>query len=158
MEKKTNAMRMLEQASIPYEMREYEFDVKNLSGVHMAEANNLPLELVYKTIVLKGDKNGYLVCCLPAAAEIDLKKVARLSGNKSVELVEVEDLEKLTGYIRGGCSPIGMKRKFPTYASSEMKDKEMIYISAGKRGYQLHLKSADLISFASVVLGDITQG
>ncbi|MCI2069085.1 MAG: Cys-tRNA(Pro) deacylase [Bacilli bacterium] len=156
MEKKTNAMRMLEQGKIPYEMKEYEYDLKDLSGVHMATVNDLPLDEVYKTIVLKGDKNGFLVCLLPSAEEIDLKKVAKLSGNKSVDLIPIPDLEKVTGYVRGGCSPIGMKRKFPTFAASSLKDKEKVYVSAGKRGFQLHLKSADLISFCQITLGEIT--
>lgn len=149
---------MLDQAKIPYEEREYEFDVDNLSGVHMAEENNLPLELVYKTIVIKGDKTGYFVVLLPAAGVIDLKKAAKISGNKDADLVNVKDLEKLTGYVRGGCSPIGMKKKFPTFASDEILKRDDIYVSGGKRGYQLHLKAKDLLAFCQIMVGDLTQG
>lgn len=153
--KKTNAMRMLDEAKIPYEVKEYEVDPEDLSGLHLAEKASLSPEKVFKTIVLYGDRSGYLVVCLPVGEEINLKKAAMLSGNKSVELIPVSDLEKLTGYVRGGCSPIGMKKKFPTFASEKMRTQEKIYVSAGKRGLQLYLAPADLIAFCDITLGDI---
>ncbi|SRR5574344_558295 len=157
MEGKTNAVRMLERGKIPFTLREYQFDLEDLSGEHMAAVNNLPLESVFKTIVLKGDKKGYLVCLVNAADSIDLKKAAKISGNKAVELVPVSELEKLTGYVRGGCSPIGMKKVFPTYASDKILKPDMVYVSAGRRGLQLVLKAADLIRFCSITVGDLIQ-
>ncbi len=154
---KTNAMRILESNKIPFEVKEYEVDEDDLSGAHVAQETNLPPEKLFKTIVLKGDKVGYYVCLLPVLDEIDLKKASKLSNNKSSELLHVKDLEGITGYIRGGCSPIGMKKKFPTYASNKILNTEDVYISAGKRGYQLHMKSADLVKFCSIGLGDVTK-
>lgn len=153
--KKTNAMRMFDEAKIPYEVKEYDVDPEDLSGLHVAQTASLPPGQVFKTIVLKGDRSGYLVVCLPVGDEIDLKKVAALSGNKSVELIHISDLEKITGYVRGGCSPIGMKKKFPTFASEKLRGQEKVYVSAGRRGLQLYLSSADLISFCEIFLGDI---
>lgn len=153
--KKTNAMRMLDEAKIPYEIVEYDIDPEDLSGIHVAQTASLPLEQVFKTIVLHGDRSGFLVVCLPVVDEIDLKKAARLSGNKSIELIRISDLGKITGYVRGGCSPIGMKKKFLTYASKKLKQQERVYISAGKRGLQLHIASADLISYCDITLGDV---
>jgi len=123
----------------------------------------LPCRRIYhpikssRTIVLQGDVTGYLVVLLPVASEIDLKKVARLSGNKSVELVPVASLEKITGYVRGGCSPIGMKKKLPTFASEKLRAFEKIYVSAGKRGLQLYLGSGDLVAFCDIEIGDIER-
>jgi len=155
--KKTNAMRLLDEAHLHYEVKEYDVDPDNLSGVHVAMSADLLIDQVFKTIVLKGDVSGYLVALVPVASEIDLKKFARLSGNKSVELVPVAALEKITGYVRGGCSPIGMKKKFPTYASEKLCRLEKIYVSAGRRGLQLHLASADLIAFCDIEIGDIER-
>ncbi len=155
--KKTNAMRMLDEAGIPYEVVEYDVDPEDLSGVHVAQTASLPLESVFKTIVLHGDKTGYLVICVPVGDEIDLKKAARLSGNKSVELLRIADLEKVTGYVRGGCSPIGMKKKFPTFASEKLSSKEKVYVSAGRRGLQLYIASADLIAFCDIMAGEVTK-
>ncbi len=155
--KKTNAMRMLDEAGIPYEVVEYDVDPDDVSGVHVAQRASLPLEQVFKTIVLHGDKTGYLVICVPVGDEIDLKKAARLSGNKSVELLRIADLEKVTGYIRGGCSPIGMKKKFPTYASERLSAQDMVYVSAGKRGLQLRIASKDLVAFCNITSGEVTK-
>ena len=155
--KKTNAMRMLDKANVPYQVKEYKYDESNLSGLHVALDNNLPIELLFKTIVLKGNKTGFIVVCLQADKEIDLKKAAKLSHNKSVEPLHVKDLEKTTGYIRGGCSPIGMKKTFPVYADSSMEGKEKIYISAGLRGLQLVMKPCDLINYCSITLGDVVK-
>lgn len=155
--KKTNAMRMLDRANVPYQVKEYVYDESNLSGLHVALDNNLPVELLFKTIVLKGNKTGFIVVCLQADKEIDLKKAAKLSQNKSVEPLHVKDLEKTTGYIRGGCSPIGMKKVFPVYADISMKDKDKIYISAGLRGLQLVMKPSDLIDYCSITLGNVIK-
>lgn len=154
---KTNAMRILERSKVPFDVKEYEVDEDDLSGVHVAEETNLPCSKLFKTIVLKGDKTGYYVCLLRVDEEIDLKKASKLSNNKSSDLLHVKDLEGITGYIRGGCSPIGMKKKFPTFASDKILKEEDVYISAGKRGYQLHLKPADLIKFCQIKLGDISK-
>jgi len=155
--KKTNAMRMLDEAKFHYEVVEYDVDPEDLSGVHVAQTAALPLDQVFKTIVLHGDRTGYLVICIPVGDEIDLKKAAKLSGNKSVELLRISDLEKVTGYVRGGCSPIGMKKKFPIFASDKLRANKTVYVSAGKRGLQLDIASADLIEFCGIDLGDVTQ-
>ncbi len=152
---KTNAMRILDSKKIKYETLTYEVDESDLSGEHLAKENGLDVSSVYKTLVMKGDKTGFLVCCLPAAENVDLKKVARVSGNKSVEMLPVKDLLTITGYIRGGCSPIGMKKKFPTFINSTVLDKEKIYVSGGLRGIQLILSPADLISAADAKVEDL---
>jgi len=141
---KTNALRILDRANIKYEIREYEYDDNHLSGDHVLKQVELDADSVYKTLVLKGT-HGYLVCCIPVLEEIDLKKLAKASGNKSVEMIHQKDLLNLTGYIRGGCSPIGMKKKFPTYFQEDIILQERIAVSAGKRGLQVILKSDDLI-------------
>lgn len=146
---KTNALRMLDQAHIQYETKEYEYDDEHLSGSHVLNQVNLPAEAVYKTLVLKAT-HGYLVCCIPVLEEIDFKKLAKETGNKSVEMVHQKDLLGLTGYVRGGCSPIGMKKKFSTYFHKDILLQDYVAVSAGKRGLQVILKPQDLIS--------ITQG
>lgn len=142
---KTNALRLLDQAHIHYETKEYDYDDEHLSGDHVLSQVNMKPDEVYKTLVLKGTKD-YLVCCIPVLEEIDLKKLAKVSGNKSVEMVHQKDLLNLTGYIRGGCSPIGMKKKFTTYFQEDMILQEKIAVSAGKRGLQVILKPDDLIN------------
>ena len=112
---KTNAMRLLDAATIEYSTKEYEYDESDLSGHHAAEVLGIPAEQVFKTLVTKGDKTGYIVFCIPVDEELDLKKAASVSGNKKVDMIHVKELLPLTGYIRGGCSPIGMKKKFPTF-------------------------------------------
>ena len=131
---KTNAMRMLDIAKIPYEIKEYEVDENDLSGTHIADEIGLPYQIVFKTIVTKGDKTGYCVFCLPCDKEIDFKAAARASGNKSIEPLHVKDLLGITGYIRGGCSPVGMKKKFPTFIDESCLDFEKITVSAGVSG------------------------
>lgn len=142
---KTNALRMLDQAHIQYEMKEYEYDDDHLSGEHVLSQIDLAADSVYKTLVLKGT-NGYLVCCIPVLEEIDLKKLAKASNHKSVEMVHQKDLLGLTGYMRGGCSPIGMKKKFPTYFQEDIILQDKIAVSAGKRGLQVILNPQDLIN------------
>jgi Cys-tRNA(Pro)/Cys-tRNA(Cys) deacylase len=144
---KTNAMRQLDAARIVYEPKTYIVDENDLSGVHIAEQIGLPFERTFKTLVAMGDKTGPLVFCLPVHREIDLKKAAALTGNKKIEMVHVKDLLALTGYIRGGCSPIGMKKKFPTYVHSSALGHEKITVSAGVRGAQMLLDREALVAF-----------
>ena len=152
---KTNAMRLLDAAKIKYEVCEYEVDENNLAGTHVAEQIGLPLEMVFKTIVTKGDKTGYMVFCIPCDKEINLKKAAAVTGNKKIEPLHVKDLLGLTGYIRGGCSPVGMKKKFPTYFDASVNDREMITISAGVRGAQLKLNAKELIAYTEAEAYDV---
>ena len=144
---KTNAMRMLNAAKLPFEIMEYEVDESDLSGTHIAEQIGLPCEMVFKTLVAKGDKTGPLVFCIPAAEELDLKAAASLTGNKRIEMVHVKDLLGLTGYIRGGCSPVGMKKKFPTFVDESALEHPKITISSGARGAQLLISTEALLQF-----------
>ncbi len=144
---KTNAMRQLDAAKIPYEVLTYEVDESDLSGTHIAAEIGLPMEIVFKTLVAKGDKTGYLVFCIPVEREIDLRVAASLTGNKKIEMVHVKELLGLTGYIRGGCSPIGMKKKFPTYFDASAAEHVRITVSAGVRGAQLLLEREALVAF-----------
>ncbi len=152
---KTNAMRLLDAAKISYEVKEYEVDENDLSGVHIASQIGLPFEQVFKTLTAKGDKTGVVVFCIPVHKEIDLKKAAIVTGNKKVELLHVKDLLATTGYIRGGCSPIGMKKKFPTFIEESALDFEQITVSAGMRGAQLLLKVDELLKFTGAKLCQI---
>ena len=154
---KTNAMRQLDAAKIKYKVYEYEVDESDLSGTHIATQLGLDFEMVFKTIVAKGDKTGYLVFCVPCHKEIDLKIAASVTGNKRVEPVQVKELLGLTGYIRGGCSPIGMKKKFPTYIESSALNFEEITVSAGVRGAQLLVSTKELISFVGAKLADFAK-
>ena len=156
MKGKTNVMRMLDAAKIAYQPLEYEVDENNLAGTHIADEIGLPYEKVYKTLVARGDKTGPVVFVIPSDLEIDLKKSARVTGNKRIEMIHVKDLLALTGYIRGGCSPIGMKKKFPTYISHFAKNHEEITVSAGVRGIQLLLSTEALIAFTDAKCADIT--
>ena len=153
---KTNAMRMLSSAKIAFEVMEYEVDENDLSGIHIAEQIALPREMVFKTLVAKGDKTGLLVFCIPCAEELDLKKVASLTGNKRIEMVAVKDLLGLTGYIRGGVSPIGMKKKFPTWVDESALLYEKITVSSGTRGAQLLLDRAQLLQFIQANTAHLT--
>ena len=141
---KTNAVRMVEQANVPYAIHEYDVDTAHLDAVHAADGMGISVDEVYKTIVLTGDKTGHLVACIAAHLELDLKTIAKVSGNKRVELLSLDKLEPLTGYVRGGCSPIGMKKKFPTYIEHHAMEQKTIRISAGKRGLQLEIAPQDL--------------
>lgn len=156
-EKKTNVMRILDKAGIPYDTKAYDYDENDLSGVHAAEALGYDPDMVFKTIVVRGDKTGPVVFCLPSEKELDLKAAARASGNKSAVMLHVKDLPGLTGYIRGGCSPIGMKKAFPTYIDAACRRHETISISAGQRGQQVVLSPNDLIAFIGAKVGDLTQ-
>lgn len=157
MKNKTNAMRRLDAAKIPYEVFEYAVDENDLSGKHIADEIGLAHEMVFKTLVAKGDKTGPVVFCMPVDLEIDLKKAARVTGNKKIEMIHVKDLLALTGYIRGGCSPIGMKKQFPTYVHQTAENFERITVSAGMRGAQLLLRVSDLLSFTRATLADLAE-
>lgn len=150
---KTNAARILDKAKIDYELIPYEVDENDLSAIHVAENLKEPVESVFKTLVLKGDKTGYFVCVIPGAEELDLKKAAKVSGNKSCDMIPMKELMTITGYIRGACSPIGMKKHFPTYIHETCLNFERIYVSAGKRGLQLFLAPQDLIDEAKMSVG-----
>lgn len=149
---KTNAVRMVEQAKIPYVIHEYDMDTAHLDALHAADGMGIPVEEVYKTIVLTGDRTGHLVACIAAHKELDLKQVAKISGNKRVELLSLDQLEPLTGYVRGGCSPIGMKKKFPTFIEESAMHHKTIRISAGKRGLQMELAPKDLQKMTEATL------
>lgn len=153
---KTNAMRRLDAAKIKYEVMEYEVDENDLSGIHIAEQIGLPFEQVFKTLVAKGEKSGVVVFCIPVDKEIDLKKAAVVTGNKKLEMLHVKDLLGTTGYIRGGCSPIGMKKKFPTYLDESAGRFEKITVSAGVRGAQLLLNVDELVKFVEAKICQIT--
>ncbi len=153
---KTNAARLLDRGKIAYELIPYEVDENDLSVGYVAATLGQPVEQLYKTLVLKGDRTGHFVCVVRGDREIDLKLAAKVSGNKSCDLIPMKDLLPTTGYIRGGCTPIGMKRAFPTFIDESCLAHEKIYISAGQRGLQLRLSPADLIAFVSAKTAKIT--
>ncbi len=155
-EKKTNVMRILDKEKISYETKSYDYDEDNLSGVHAAAELGYDPDMVFKTIVTHGDKTGPVVFCLPSEKEIDLKAAARVSGNKSVEMIHVKELPGLTGYLRGGCSPIGMKKAFLTFIDESCHHHAAISISAGQRGRQVVLSPDDLISLIGAKTADLT--
>ena len=142
---KTNAARLLDKAKIAYELIPYEVDENDLSAIHVADSLGENIEQVFKTLVLHGDKNGHFVCVIPGEHEVDLKLAAKASGNKKCDLIPMKELLPLTGYILGGCTPIGMKKPFPTYIHESCLNYPYIYISAGQRGLQLKLDPNDLI-------------
>lgn len=144
---KTNAARLLDAAGIQYELIPYAFTEDDLSAQHVAAELGEDIDRVFKTLVLRGDRSGCFVCVIPGEFEVDLKVAARISGNKSCEMLHLKELLPTTGYIRGGCSPIGMKKPFPTYIHESALLYDFIYISAGQRGLQLKLAPQDLIRF-----------
>ncbi len=152
---KTNAIRILDKSKIPYNIVTYQVDESDLSAVHVADQLNQNVKQVFKTLILKGDKTGYFVCIIPGDDEVNLKKAAKVSGNKNAEMIPMKDLLSVTGYIRGGCSPIGMKKIYPTYIHESSTDFEYIYISAGIRGMQICINPAELISFLKMISSDI---
>ena len=155
--KKTNVMRLLEQANIPYQFKEYAYCEQDLSGVHAAEELGFPPEMVFKTLVAVGDKTGPCVFVIPVAEELDLKRAAVVSGNKKVEMVHVRDLLGLTGYIRGGCSPIGMKKKFPTFFDRAIELVDSVSVSAGARGCQVLVNATQLIEYTHGEVCDLIK-
>ena len=154
---KTNAVRLVQQAGIPCREAFYEFDEQDLSGVHAAQAIGMPEEQVFKTLVARGEKTGINVFCIPVCCELDLKKAAKAAGDKNMELVAVKELLGLTGYIRGGCSPIGMKKPFPTYIDETAQLYDEIGVSAGCRGCQVLLDPMRLADYVNATLCDLTE-
>ena len=152
---KTNAVRLVQQADIPVRESFYEFDEKDLSGLHAAEAIGMPPEQVFKTLVARGEKTGINVFCIPVCCELDLKKAAKAAGDKNMELVAVKELLGLTGYIRGGCSPVGMKKKYPTCFDETCVLWEEIAVSAGARGHQMIVPPEALATLVDAKLADL---
>lgn len=154
--KKTNAARILDNLGIKYEVKTYEVDENDLSAVHVAETAGLDINSVFKTLVTRGDKTGIIMAVIGGADEINLKALAKASGNKSVEMTALKELLPLTGYIRGGCSPLGAKKNYPVYLDKKAMTQEKISISAGQRGMQLILSPQDLIKASNAVVADLT--
>ena len=152
---KTNAARLLDKAKISYNLIPYEFDENDLAAQHVADSLGQDIAKVFKTLVLHGDKTGYIVCVIPGDKEVDLKGLAKVSGNKKVEMIPMKDLLSVTGYIRGGCSPIGMKKRFPTYFHSTATEHDIIYVSAGVRGLQVEINPKVLISYVQATVADV---
>jgi len=153
---KTNAMRLLSAAGISYTVKEYSVDESDLSAVHAAESLGMPPEQVFKTLVLQGASGSYAVCCIPAACELDLKKTAKAAKEKSIGLVPMKDILPLTGYVRGGCSPVGMKKQFPTFIDETAQLFDAISVSAGERGVQVIIAPEDLAGFLNASFADLT--
>lgn len=154
---KTNAMRILEQAGIPFEAFEYEVDENDLSGVHIAETLNIDPECMFKTLVTRGEKKGIQIFVIPVAEELDFKKCAAASHDKAVEMVHMKEILGITGYIRGGCSPVGMKKKYPTYIDETAILFDKIYLSGGRRGCQLYIDPQVLADFIGAEFADLTK-
>ncbi|MDD6232671.1 Cys-tRNA(Pro) deacylase [Frisingicoccus sp.] len=153
---KTNAMRLLEQAGIPFRVETYEFDEEHLSGAHVASQVSLPEDQIFKTLVVRGEKKGIMVFCIPVMMELDLKKAAKISGDKKIEMTHVKELLGLTGYIRGGCSPVGMKKKYPTWFDETAMLYDEIAVSAGVRGAQIIVNPDALKDYVEAAYGDVT--
>lgn len=153
--KKTNVARLLDKQGINYEIEEYEVDENDLSAVNIAAKLGQNVEQVFKTLVLRGNTNGIFVAVVPGNAEVNLKKVAKISGNKNAEMVHMKELPGLTGYIRGSCSPLGMKKRYPIFIHESCTNFDLIFVSAGKRGMQLKLHPNDLISCSRAEVGDL---
>jgi len=156
MSTKTNAIRLISQSRIPCRECFYEYDENDLSGTHAADAIGMPQEQVFKTLVAKGERTGIHIFCIPVCCELDLKKAAKAAGDKNISLVPVKELLSLTGYIRGGCSPVGMKRKYPTHIDETCILYDEIAVSAGERGHQMILNPEALAAFLNADLVDIT--
>lgn len=154
---KTNALRLLDRDHIPYRIEEYAYDEDHLSGEHVASQVSLEAEDIYKTLVLQDDHHHYLVCCIPVLETIDLKKLARLAQVKKVEMIPMKDLLSITGYIRGGCSPIGMKKTYPVYFDDSILRLRPVALSAGKRGVQMIVEAADITAYTKAVIGDLIK-
>ena len=154
---KTNAVRLIEQAGLPCRTTEYAYDENDLNGMHAAEAIGMPPEQVFKTLVAKGDKHGILVFCIPVCCSLDLKKAAKAAGDKKIEMVPMKDLLGLTGYIRGGCSPIGMKKSYPTFIDETAGLCDEIAVSAGERGHQMILNPEALVNLVGADMADLTK-
>lgn len=154
---KTNVARLLDKAKIPYELVPYTVDENNLAADHVAEELGEDINQVFKTLILHGDRSGHFVCVVPGNAEVDLKKAAKAAGAKKAEMIPMKELLPLTGYIRGGCSPIGMKKPFPTFFHESALNFDVIYVSAGVRGLQLKINPQDLIGYVKATITDLVQ-
>jgi Cys-tRNA(Pro)/Cys-tRNA(Cys) deacylase len=154
---KTNAMRLLEQAGISFGVSEYDVSEHDLSGLHAADMLGIDPDCMFKTLVTRGEKRGIQVFCIPVSEELDLKKCAAVSGDKKIEMLHVKELLNITGYIRGGCSPVGMKKKFPTYIDETAVLYDKIYVSAGIRGQQIIIAPDDLAKYVDAELVDLTK-
>ena len=154
---KTNVARLLDKAKIPYELVPYTVDENNLAADHVAEELGEDINQVFKTLILHGDRSGHFVCVVPGNTEVDLKKAAKAAGAKKAEMIPMKELLPLSGYIRGGCSPIGMKKPFPTFFHQSALDFDVIYVSAGVRGLQLKINPQDLISYVRANVTDLIQ-
>ena len=152
---KTNAARLLDRAKIKYNLIPYEYDENDLAAQHVADSLGQDIAKVFKTLVLHGDKTGYIVCVIPGDKEVDLKGLAKVSGNKKVEMIPMKELLSVTGYIRGGCSPIGMKKRFPTFFHSTAVEHDVIYVSAGVRGLQIEIAPTELIKFVQATVAEV---
>ncbi len=153
---KTNAMRLLDAAGIRYRAVEYKYDENDLGGQHVAAATGMDPAQVFKTLVARGERTGMLVFCIPVSCTLDLKKAAQAAGDKKVEMTHMKELLGLTGYIRGGCSPVGMKKKYPTFLDQSALCQDEIAVSGGARGLQMVLKPEDLIRYAEIRTADLT--
>ncbi len=153
---KTNAARLLDAQKVPYELIPYQVDENDLGAQHIAEQLGEDIQQVFKTLVLKGDKTGHFVCVVPGAEEVDLKLAAKVSGNKKCDLIPMKELLPLTGYVRGGCSPIGMKKAFPTYIHTTAQSYDNVYVSAGLRGLQLKIAPQDLVRMSHATVCHLT--
>lgn len=156
-QKKTNAARILDHLGIAYKIKEYQVDPEDLSAVHVAEEAGMPIEMVFKTLVVRGDRTGVLMAVIPGAMELDLKALAAASGNKRVEMVHLKEVQALTGYIRGGCSPLGAKKEYPVYLDSHAEVQSEIAVSAGVRGEQLILAPQDLLQAVHGTMAPIAR-
>lgn len=154
---KTNAVRLLEAAKIQFLTREYPVDEEHLDAQHVAGSIGEDINRVFKTLVLRGERTGLFVCVVPGNCEVDLKKAAVAAGDKKAEMIAMKELLPLTGYIRGGCSPVGMKKPFPTFFHSTALDFDFIYVSAGMRGLQLEIEPRTLIDFVGAEVKDLTK-
>ena len=152
---KTNAARLLDRAKIGYELIPYTVDEDNLAATHVAEELGEDIEQVFKTLILRGDRTGHFVCVIPGDKEVDLKSAAKVSGNKKCDLIPMKDLLPTTGYIRGGCSPIGMKKPFPTFIHATALDHDYIFISAGVRGLQIKIAPSALIDYVGAAVAEV---
>ena len=155
--KKTNASRILDKLKIPYEILEYEVDEQDLSAENAAQKMGQPLKQVFKTLVIRGDKTGILVACIPGGAELNLKALASISGNKKIAMVHLKEIKSLTGYIRGGVSPLGMRKNYPTYIEESAFQFPFIIFSAGVRGLQLKANPHDLLKAIQLISGKLTM-
>lgn len=154
---KTNALRLMDGAKIPYRVVEYEYDESDLGGQHVAEVTGMDPGQVFKTLVARGEKRGPLVFCIPVSCTLDLKKAAKVAGDKKVEMIHMKELLGLTGYIRGGCSPVGMKKKFPTFIDETAVLYEEIAVSGGQRGLQMVLAPERLMEYADMIPADLVE-